>query len=664
MTARSSQLRATVAAALVGGACMAAELAAVRLQAPWFGDSAYVWTNVIGLILGALAAGAALGGRLAAAPRADAYLALLLAIAGSWLVVAPLLAAPLGSFLLPADLPLDAAMPALVRGSLVATTLLFGVPMLLLGAVAPMLVVGLASHGLPVGRAAGRVSCAGTLGSLVGTFASTHWLVPGLGCRWTLVLAGAMLWLALASLWTTRRPLAAAAAALLLAATGWLHSGPLRPPYPGRELLAERESQYQFLQVQREPFGSGLARTLLLINEGLDSFHSVQIEGSAFTGGAYYDWHALVPLLLPPQVPIRALSIGDAAGSLRSVYAAVHPQATVDGVDIDATTLALGREFFHRPKAPGETWALDGRLLLRLASRRWQVLHVDAYAHQIYVPAHLASAEFFRLAYDRLEEGGLLACNVGALRPNDAVLRAIGTTVASVFGHAQAMLLPNSRNALLVARRGPPPDPRQLLAATSLPPSLGEADASYWQQLRTLAADPSRWHDVSRGGDLLTDDRPVLDHLLERSYLARREAAALVAMRGAEPPRAAELAAFQAAQQQDWDGVLRAVAGSSSATAYLRELAGDARWSLRELPAAAAEYAASLALSDDSGEATRVLRKQASLAEDLQPQQHADTTAARNGWLAVFAVASLVGLLLLALRQIGRLVPAPLASAG
>jgi len=661
MMARASAAQATAAAALVGGACMAAELAAVRLQAPWFGDSAYVWTNVIGVILGALAAGAALGGRLAAATHAQAWLAGLLGAAGGWLVLAPVVAAPLGSFLLPADLPLDAAMPALIRGSLVATTLLFGVPMLLLGAIAPMLVVGLTDRGLPVGRAAGRISCAGTLGSLAGTFASTHWLVPAFGCRWTLVISGATLWLVLAVLWGGRHRLVGAVAAILLGGTGWLHDGPLRAPAPGRELLAERESQYQFLQVQREAGKSGPARTLLMINEGLDSFHSVQVEGSAFTGGAYYDWHALVPLWLSSPGPIRALSVGDAAGSLRSVYAAVHPGATVDGVDIDAATLALGREYFDREKAPGETWAMDGRLLLRLAARRWQVLHIDAYAHQIYVPAHLASAEFFRLAYDRLEEGGLLACNVGALRPDDAVLRAIGTTVASVFGHAMALLLPQSRNALLVARRGPPPDPRLLLQAASSPLGLNTADAQHWQALRQFAADPQRWHDVGVGGEVLCDDQPVLDRLLERSYLRRQGAAELVAMRGSESPAAVEVMAFQAAQQQDWVGVLRAVANSSSATAYLRELAGDARWSLRELPAAAAEYAAALAIAHDSAESTRVLRKQASLADDLRPEQHAVATAARNGWLAVASLAVLGLLLGLAWQQAGILAQRPLA---
>ena len=52
---------AAVVAALTGAAVMALELTAVRLMAPHFGDSAYVWTNVIGVILVAMALGAFLG---------------------------------------------------------------------------------------------------------------------------------------------------------------------------------------------------------------------------------------------------------------------------------------------------------------------------------------------------------------------------------------------------------------------------------------------------------------------------------------------------------------------------------------------------------------------------------------------------------------------------
>ena len=66
-------LRAVIAAGATGFGVMAAELTAVRLLAPHFGDSAYVWTNVIGVILAAMALGATLGGRLSARPSADAW---------------------------------------------------------------------------------------------------------------------------------------------------------------------------------------------------------------------------------------------------------------------------------------------------------------------------------------------------------------------------------------------------------------------------------------------------------------------------------------------------------------------------------------------------------------------------------------------------------------
>ena len=133
--------RAGVVAALVGFSVMGVELTAVRLLAPHFGDSAYVWTNVIGVILLALALGAWVGGRLAER-RAGSPLATLLAGAALLVALAPLLARPLGDWLVPQELPLDAAMPALVSGSLVATLLLFAPPIWLMGAIAPGLSVG------------------------------------------------------------------------------------------------------------------------------------------------------------------------------------------------------------------------------------------------------------------------------------------------------------------------------------------------------------------------------------------------------------------------------------------------------------------------------------------------------------------------------------------
>jgi len=657
--------RGIAAAALTGFGVMAAELTAVRLLAPHFGDSAYVWTNVIGIILAALAAGAWFGGRLAARTEAVQWLWRLLVAAGAWLALAPFVAGPLGGWLLPADLPLDAAMSALVRGSFVATAVLFGPPMLLLGAVSPLLITVVVRGAIAVGRAAGVLGAAGTLGSLVGTFAATHWLVPEFGCRAASTIAGALL--VLAAVATAQRPPLRAAGLLVLtivAAAALAPRGPLRPAPAGRELLAERESRYQFLQVQRTRPTDQPRHTLLVVNEGLDSFHSVYVEGSALTGGAYYDWHAIAPLLAGDgarPADLRVLSVGDAAGSLRAVYAGVHPGAVVDGVDIDPECRELGRQFFSPLQAPGEDFTVDGRVFLARAHTRWHVIHVDAYAHQVYVPAHLASREFFALARQRLLPNGVLACNVGALRDDDPVLRSIGTTMAAVFGHALALRVPASRNFLVVARNGDAPQPATLQQFRFGAERLPEVDAAAWQQIVAASAQVGVWTDVSGGGEVLVDDRPALDRKLHDSYLRRDDSGRAIVCTGAMEPAGAEMAAFAHGQARQWAEVLIAVGRSRTATPYLRELAGDARWSLRQLASAVAEYEDALRLPVDPDAAVRLRHKLATAREDLQPIAAADRVALELRWLQVAAVGGLLALLALAHRM-SRMPAAPSVS--
>lgn len=648
-----------VAAAGSGFACMAAELTAVRLLAPHFGDSSYVWTNVLGVILAALAVGALFGGRLAGGSQPRRSAGRVLAAAGLLLAATPHLVGWLGPWLLPQELPLDAAMPALVRGSMVATVLVFAPPMLLLGAVSPLLVAAATRAGREVGRAAGVVGAAGTIGSLLGTFLATHWLVPTFGCRLSMWGAGGALlllagWLLLPS---QRGGVGGSRALALLVAIGafglcgW-HGGPLRAPAPGRTLLAEVESRTQFLQVQRQPRPDG-ERTVLVINEGLDSFHSVAIAGSALTGRAYYDWHALAPLLAGDgerPAGLSALSLGDAAGSLRAVYAAVHPGATVDAVDVDAATMALGDTWFPGPKASGERAAVDARVFLQRSSKRWHVIHVDAYAHQVYVPAHLASREFFQACRERLLPGGVLALNVGALRSDDPVLQAIGSTLASVFDAVLALPVPNSRNVLLVARLGGAVAPERLRAEATADARLAEADLASWRSLVAHAADRRQWRSTFHGLELV-DDRPALDELLVDSYLAGRSDGAEIACRGPRDVAAAELAAYEARQARDWALVLQAVEQANAPSAYLRELAGDARWALRQLRSAATEYRAAAALATDQGKRDDLLARVTIVEQDLEPTLRAEAVAARNGWLQGLVLAAALGLVLWFLRR-------------
>lgn len=646
---------------------MAVELAAVRLLAPHFGDSAYVWTNVIGVILAALAAGAWFGGRLAAGDRPTRALAIAFAVAAGILIAVPLVAPPLGAWLVPEEMPLDAAMPALVRGSLLATVVLFAPPVWLLGAVSPLLVTAVVRSGGQIGASVGAVSAAGTIGSLIGTFATTHLAVPALGCRLTVWLA-ALLLAACAAMVSRPQKARAVAALLLLALTATAllpgsvrtafaaAAGPLGPPPPGSELLVEAESRQQYLQVVRDANAAGGPLLALRINEGLDSFHSVAVEGSVLTGGRYYDWHAVAPLLAGdgrrPE-GLRALSIGDAGGSFRRVYDAVHPGAIVDAVEIDATTVELGERWFAGRKAPGQVFVVDGRVFVEHATGQYHVLHVDAYAHQVYVPAHLASREFFAAARRRLLPGGVIACNVGGLRVDDPVLVAIAASMRTAFPEVSVLRVPRSRNYVLLGRDRPL-QPASLAAFAFGDERLRDGDAAQWRQIVAATATPGALQVVPAGA-ALADDLPALDRLLHESYVHTGDPATVVAATGSLAVAAAEGEAFTALRAGDFTAVLAVVGNSQQPSPWLRLAAGDARWQLRHLHAAAAEYAAAAAMPADPSMQATIAQRQRDLAIELAPRQRADAVAQRNGWLLAF-VAALFAAAVLWLPR--RLVPA------
>lgn len=624
--------RAGAIATLAGFAVMCLELTAVRIMAPHFGDSAYVWTNVIGVMLVALAVGAWLGGRMADAARGPGRLASLFIAAGVLTALVPLLVGPLGGWLLPQDLPLDAAMAALVRGSLVATLLLFAPAITLVGCMTPMLVVALVGSGGAIGSSSGLIAATSTLGSLAGTFAATHVLVPELGSRATVwTCAGLILVCGILS-----RPHARAALWLLVPAglLPWSH-GPLRTPGPGEELLAEVESRYQFLQVVRTKDQNG-ATVALKINEGLDSFHSVALDGTAFTGGRYYDYHAAVPFLVGdgkrPET-LRVLSLGAAAGTFGRLFAASHPGCSMDAVEIDPAVVALGEAHFGgRPESGRVFSGLDARVFVERADGPYEVVLVDCYERQIYVPAHVASREFFSGVERILAPGGVVSVNSGGRTFADPVLQAIAGTMAAVFGEAWAFRVPDSRNFVVIARKGRAIDP------SVLEPEVGNTEEL--RQVLEETARPHAWRRIEPGTLVLDDDRPALDSLQETALGRSLGSGDLVAMRGNTAPDEVAEQMTSLTENRDPEGALLAAKHASEPTVRTRVLTGDARWHLHDLEGAMLEYgdAFRLATGADSNWRDWVRDERLEpLGQELARRETAWVVARRNGWLAAGA---------------------------
>lgn len=435
-------------AAATGAAVMIVELLAVRLLAPWFGQSQIVWTNVIGVVLVALAAGQVLGGRWAEARRGSRPAALLVG-AGALCLALPDVVAALAPALLPGDLMLEEALPFVHWGSLLVALLAVGVPMAALGAVTPRLLRLARDVERRPAQAAGRLLAAGTLGGLAGTFGATHVLLPAFGSALSVRLAGGLL--VVCGLCVGRlRP---ARAALLLALPALAAALPGAPPSDA--VLAQLETPYQFARVVQADDGA----RLLTLNEGLDSFHSAHRPGALWTDRYFDAFVAPALWSAPDETGVRSvLVLGLGAGTMARQLLALDPALSVTGVEIDAEIVELGRRFFDLPERTIVRAGWDGRLALTCGRRAWSAILVDAYAQQLYVPAHMATREFFALLRARLAPGGQAAVNLGGRSREEPVVAAIAATFAAEFPDAEIARVPGTRNWILWGSRDGKPD--------------------------------------------------------------------------------------------------------------------------------------------------------------------------------------------------------------
>ncbi len=512
--------------AVAGAATMTVELSAVRMVSPWFGASSGVWTNVIGVILLALALGYLVGARAAARERIEPALALALGSGAVFTALLPLVAAPVCGWFMPAELSLDQAGPLFGWGSLAATGALFLLPALALGAVGPLALELASRAGTRPGTAGGQILCASTLGSLAGTFATTHVLLPQLGVARTTAAAAVLLGIGSLALGVSSRKRAALGLGLVISLGVLGSSARSHPPLPaGVELLEARESSYQSSRavVDRR---AGEELRLLQVNEGLDSFQSVWRASPGPLGpGYYYDAFALPAwwsMRTSGAWKVAVLGLG--AGTAFRVLDGSSPPGLIlscIGAEIDPQVVALGARWFELPANDPSQRVIagaDARSALRGWPGPFDEIVLDAYAHQTEIPAHLCSREALLEMRGKLADSGWLAINVGGFSFDDPLLRAVAATAASAFESRVLVLrIGGSRNFVIFARHGAQPvDPTDLDA-----PRPGAALQHLWGPAQL--PEGSRWMDAE-AGCVLTDDLNPSDVLQRRSIEEARRA--------------------------------------------------------------------------------------------------------------------------------------------
>jgi spermidine synthase len=474
-------------AAVTGGAIMIVEILGAKLLAPYVGTSHFVWTAQIAITLVALAAGYAAGGWLVdRSPRLR------------WIFVAILLAA---IYLCVTVLLIERTAYACLRfrlavGSLMASALLFFVPLSLLAMVGPFFVRVLTVSVANVGANVGRLTSISTVGSVAGTVLIGYVIIPHLPNSLTMYLTAAVLMavtLAYFVGWERRGVAPAITAALFGAAVGL--AGVLQPVLRQPEFTTELfrgNSNFGLMQVTESKDGAQRYYLNDLLTQNTYDPATRQ-SVSLFT----YMLHDLAQAYTPAISNVLCIGVG--VGIVPSHFA--REGVRVDAVEINPAVVPLAARFFDFKPEQLNLFIGDGRYFLNQGDQRYDAIVVDAFLGES-PPSHLMTQEAFRVMHRRLRPRGALVMNTFGefAAGRDFFCASVEKTLKTVFRSVRIHAAGNG-NVFFVASDQPALEMLGAPDLNALPPSV--------RGLARMALDGLMQTDPEHGRVLTDDYNPV-----------------------------------------------------------------------------------------------------------------------------------------------------------
>src|SRR5262245_26989822 len=411
-------------ATITGAAIMIVEVLGAKMLSPFIGLSHFVWTAQIAVTLVALACGYYVGGRLADHSPKLNWLYWAICGAAVFLALTVLLWEPVAYWCLDFNLAV---------GSLLASTILFFVPLALLAMTGPFLIRVITSSVAGVGGNVGRLTSVSTLGSFVGTVLIGYVLIPFLPNSVTMyVTAVVLMILALLyfAIWG-RSDHASTTMSLLLC--GSVVAGLLLMPYLNRVRtphlieLYRCNSNFGMLQVVQTKQSS--ARRLFYLNDFLIQ-NTYDPETKQSTAMFTYMLHGLARAYTPQIQEVLCIGLG--VGIVPMQFA--NEGCSVDVVEINPAVAPVGARYFDFRPSKVNLTIVDGRYYVNKTKKKYDAIILDAFLGDS-SPVHLFSREAFSSMRRVLKPGGTLVMNTfWSFEPNrDFFSASIEKTLKNVF---------------------------------------------------------------------------------------------------------------------------------------------------------------------------------------------------------------------------------------
>ena len=403
-----------------GAVVMMLELTGSRILAPFVGTSTFIWTSLIGVILGSLSLGYYHGGARADQDPSTKRLGQILFISGLAIgVVAVINQTVLGI--------VTQYFSSLRWSAAVSACILFGPPAYLLGMVSPQAVRIRMNDITTAGTTIGRLYALSSLGSIFGTFLVGFYLMAWVGSRNILFILSVLT--LLLSLLNFRNKETWGALAIFILA-------PFVQSFGKGSGLKVLDTEYSAIQIQKIKYHDGKWVQIMKIGNEYSSGMYPDSDSLAFD---YYHFYKLM-LHYHPN-PKEVLLIGGGALSVPKYFQKVYPGIHIDALEIDPALTEIAKsDFRYVPSSSVRNIHEDGRIFLNHNKKQYDVILGDAYRSLFSIPFHLVSKEAIGLMAGSLTNEGVLLINIlsPVTGPKKDLIQSMIKTCQSVFPQVKA----------------------------------------------------------------------------------------------------------------------------------------------------------------------------------------------------------------------------------
>ncbi|MBU0731976.1 fused MFS/spermidine synthase, partial [Patescibacteria group bacterium] len=165
----------------------------------------------------------------------------------------------------------------------------------------------------------------------------------------------------------------------------------------------------------------------------------------------YYDYLSISPYI-SNKVVKNGLIIGLAGGTLSRQINHFFPGMELTGIEIDPGVIKAANEHFNLESQNVKVIPADGRMFVKYGDeKKYDIIFIDAYSQELYIPWHLTTREFFQEVSTRLNDEGMVVMNVVSNSQESHLMKGILGSLKANYAHVYIMTLKNGTSNVVVA---------------------------------------------------------------------------------------------------------------------------------------------------------------------------------------------------------------------